>query len=286
MSQYLNLTSFTAYRNNLSFNLTEFCSCTKLTSLTLTNQLNIISPYPQSIPTCLATLANLKVLSLTSAPDSAFVGSINGVNYTSMTQLQTLYLYSNAFGGVLPNSMPSSLTSLTFGAINITTSLSSVTWATLPLLTTLQLLDLIALPPLANNMSNAIPVGVTTLGLTIANIGSVYPLSTFSLQRYTALKSLTIINLLTGTLSNTMQNLTNLQTLNFGHNQLSGSLDVIDWGRMGSLVYLLLNDNSFNNFGNAFNNTPSLQQLYIRTNINLTGTFSPYLLNSTAFNQM
>jgi len=106
------------------------------------------------------------------------------------------------------------------------------------------------------------------------------------LGSFQRLQSLSLQRILTGPLSSDLSTLTSLSTLDLSYNNLGGALDVISWGNMTSLAYVILQYNNFTSFGTAFNNTPTVKQLYVNYNPNLAGTFSPYLLQSSAFNQM
>jgi len=113
-------------------------------------------------------------------------------------------------------------------------------------------------------------------------------LSTFhiSLAIVYAASALILNSVVAGNLLPNLQGLPLLAKVDLGYNNLNGSIDTINWGSLPQLTYVVLNDNAFTSIGNAFNNTPKMQQLEMASNPNLNGTFPPYLLNMTTFNQM
>jgi len=169
--------------------------------------------------------------------------------------------------------------------MNVTSSLSSVNW-TWSSITTLKLVNIGNLQ-FGSTPSNVIPANVATLVITTTNMNLyLIPLSMFQLGSFPRLQSIMLQGILNGSLSADLSTLTKLSTLDLSYNNIGGALDVVSWGNMTSLAYVLLGTNNFTSFGSAFINTPTVQQLYVNSNPNLAGTFPPYLLQSSTFNQM
>jgi hypothetical protein len=285
MSTYPYLSTFTGHDNLINFNLSDFCSAPNLQQLILQFQTSSVSPGPFLIPTCISQLRWLNSLQLKST-DTSLSGPINAVNWTAMTSLQTLSLDSAGLSGALPLTWPSTLTTLTLNNVVTSSSLSDLAWNQTTSLTNIQLNNLYSLQ-FGTTPGNAIPTGIVTLSIRIGQYGSYYySLTAISLSRYQQLQSLTLINILSGTLSADLASMPNLSYLDLSSNQLTGSLSVVNWNLMSNLAFVLLNFNNFTTIGSAFSNMPKVQQLYIESNPYLSGTFPPYLLQSSTFNQM
>lgn len=254
-----------------------------LTSLTLDYGITTISPNATYLPSCFQGLSLLRALSVSSS-DLSVVGPIDGINWSAMSSLQSLTLASVALIGNLPSTWPASLTTLRISYMNATSSLSSLTWSNTSL-TYLQLSNVSGIT-IGSSPGNAIPTAIKTLIITLAKGSIYYPLSILPLQSYTQLQSLTLQGFLAGPLTSNFQALPTITKMDLGYNSINGTLDAIDWGTMPKLTYVSINFNSLTAFGSAFNNTPSMQTLYMLNNTNITGTFSPYLLNSATFTRL
>jgi len=283
-----NLTSLNmAYNPFTLFDTSELCN---LPNLHLVN-IRLVSALQQNtIPTCIGNLQSLVTIIFDTGLDTqGWSGAINTTNWHNLTQLDTLVLSSQAFTGDWPSTLPSSLRTLKIAGCKSTTaspfSLSRLSWARD--LVNLQSLTLTSNQNLnaGQSISNAFPTNLQSVVLR-SNTGLSMPFDAYPWNRSSLLISATMGHCLYGSLSNSLNGL-GLQTLDLSNNQLSGSLDSVNWSSLPNLQNLLLGDNMFSAIGIAFQNGgTSLKQLYIDTNPILSGLISDALLANPNFNQI